>query len=173
MVGSSWRPSPNTSKRQRPPPRQTCALSSRSTRSGRWRLAGNCSPRSALGRKPKRHTRPLCTRSSVPSAAPSCGVWKPPTALNYREPKPGTHAQEHARQHLQDRHAPHDTAHAGPTDRGRSPAVHHTDGRNRRGAVADMQRHTAAHTPHESHTGHQRMRRQYGKQGIASSYQRP
>ena len=77
-AGSSWRPSPNTSKRRRPPPRQTCAPSSRSTRSGRWRWAGNCSPPSALRRRPKRHTRPLCTRSSVPTAAPSCGVSKTP-----------------------------------------------------------------------------------------------
>ena len=56
------------------PQRPTCAPSSQSTRSGRWRWAGNCSPPSVLRQKPKQHTQPLCTKSSVPSAAPLCGV---------------------------------------------------------------------------------------------------
>ena len=75
---SSWRPSPSASGQQRPPLRPTCAPTSRSTRSGRWRWAGNCSPPSALRRRPGRHTRPLCTKSSVPSPAPSRGAWRSP-----------------------------------------------------------------------------------------------
>ena len=77
-AGSSWRPSPSASGRQRSPTRPRCAPSSRSTRSGRWHWASNCSQPSALRRRPKRHTQPLCTKSSVPSAAPSCGAWETP-----------------------------------------------------------------------------------------------
>ena len=47
----------------------------RSTRSWRWRWADNCCPPSALRRKPEQRTQPLCTMTSVPSAAPSCDVW--------------------------------------------------------------------------------------------------
>ena len=75
-AGSTWRPSLNG--RQRPPPRPTCAPSSRSTRSGRWYWASNCSPPSALRRKPRRLKRPWCTKSSVPSAAPLCDAWVTP-----------------------------------------------------------------------------------------------
>ena len=75
-AGSNWRPSPNASGRGGPQQRPTCAMFARSTRSGRWQWGGNCSPPSALRRKPKRHTQPLCTRCSVPSAAPACGVWE-------------------------------------------------------------------------------------------------
>ena len=57
------------------PLRPTCAQSSRSIRSVRWRWASNCNPPSAQRRKPKQHTWPLCTKSSVPSAAPLCGAW--------------------------------------------------------------------------------------------------
>ena len=60
------------------PLRPTCAPSSRSTRSGRWRSASNCSPPSTLRQRPRQHTRPLCTRSSVPSAAPLCDAWETP-----------------------------------------------------------------------------------------------
>ena len=77
-AGSSWRPPPSASGRQRPPLRPTCAPSLRSTRSGRWRWASNCSPPSAMRRRPRGRTRPLCTKSSVPSAAPSCSAWETP-----------------------------------------------------------------------------------------------
>ena len=60
-VGSSWKPSRNG--RQRPTLRPTCAPSSRSTRSGRWHWASNCNRPSALRQTPRRHTRPLCTKS--------------------------------------------------------------------------------------------------------------
>ena len=67
--------------------RPTCAASSRSARSGRWRWASNCSPRFAVRRRPRRHTRPLCTKSSVPSAAPLCNAWETPQGP---EPQPAT-----------------------------------------------------------------------------------
>ena len=82
---SSWRPSRNA--RQRPPLRPTCAPSSRSTRSGRWHWASNCSPPSALRRRLRRRTRPWCTKSSVPSAAPLCDAWVTPQGP---EPQPAT-----------------------------------------------------------------------------------
>ena len=44
----------------------------------RWRCASNCSPSSTLRRRARQHTRPLCTKFSVPSAAPSCGAWRTP-----------------------------------------------------------------------------------------------
>ena len=84
-AGSSWKQSRN--RRQRPPMRPTCAPSSRSTRSGRSHWAGNCSPPSALQRRARRHTRPLCTKSSVPSAAPLCDAWVSPQGP---EPQPAT-----------------------------------------------------------------------------------
>ena len=69
------------------PLRPTCAQSSRSTRSGRWRWGSNCSPPSTLRRRPRRHTRLLWTKSSVPSAALLCDVWETPQSP---EPQPTT-----------------------------------------------------------------------------------
>ena len=84
-AGSSWRPSWHG--RQRPPLSPTCALSSRSNISGRWHWASSCSPPVALRRRPRRHTRPLCTKSSVPSAVPLCDAWVAPQGP---EPQPAT-----------------------------------------------------------------------------------
>ena len=96
---------PQREGRAETPQRPTCVPSSRSSGSGRWRWAGNCSPPSALRQKPRGHTRPLCTRSSVPSARPRAARGKPPRALNHREPKPGTDSHEHAGQHSRGRPA--------------------------------------------------------------------
>ena len=82
--------------RHRPPLRPTCAPSSRSTRSGRWHRASNCSLRSALRRRPRRRTRPWCTKSSVPSAAPSCDAWVTPQGP---EPQPATGPAATTRSH--------------------------------------------------------------------------
>ena len=128
---SNWRPSPSTSERRRPPLRETCAPFLRCIRSGRWRWADNCCPPSVLRQKPKQRTQTLCTRSSVPSAAPSCDVWGSAKALTHHKPKPGTRPHEHARRHHQDHRAPPDTAHACPARCDRSPVVagHHADQR--------------------------------------------
>ena len=39
-------------------------------------LASNCSAPSKLRRRPRQHTRHLCTKSSAPSAAPLCNAWE-------------------------------------------------------------------------------------------------
>ena len=44
-------------------------------------------PPSALRQRPRRHTRPSCTESSVPSAAPLCDAWVTPQGP---EPRPAT-----------------------------------------------------------------------------------
>ena len=59
----------------------------RSTRSGRWHWASNCSPPSALRRRPRRRKRPWCTKFSVPSAAPLCDAWVTPQGPG---PQPAT-----------------------------------------------------------------------------------
>ena len=93
-AGSRWRPSRN--RRRKPPLSPTCALSSRSTRSGHWRWAGSCSPPSALRRRPGRRTRPWCTKFSVPSAAPLYDVWVTPQGPDPR-PTTGPTATKHGR----------------------------------------------------------------------------
>ena len=131
---------------------------------GAWCTAVHSHLKSALNiafrgaRPPRRHTRPLCTRSSVPSAAPSCGAWESPTALNHHKPKPGTHPHEHAGR-PSGPPCTADAAHACPAHRSRSPAV--------------QQQHTTAHTRRESRTGHPQVRRQHGSPGITSSRRRP
>ena len=104
MAGSSWEPSPSSNRRQRPPLRPTCAQSSRSTGSGRWRWASNCSPPSTLRPRPRRHTRPLCTKSSVPSAAPLCDAWETPQSP---EPQPATGAAGTTHRHARATRIPH------------------------------------------------------------------
>ena len=131
MSGSNWSPSPSASGRQRPPPRQSCAPFPRSDRSGRWRWAGNCRLPSTLRQKPHEHTQPLCTRSSVHSAAPSCGVWENPQGPKPPRAKSRNTPPELARRHHQDRSALPNTAHACPAHHGRWQALeeHHTDRR--------------------------------------------
>ena len=85
MAGSRWRLSRN--RRRKPPLSPTYAPSSRSTRSGHWRWVGSCSPPSALRRRPGRRTRPWCTKSSVPSAAPLYDVRVTPQGP---DPRPTT-----------------------------------------------------------------------------------
>ena len=68
----------------------------RSARSGRWRWANDCSPPSALRRRPRRHTRPLCTKSSVPSAAPWWNAWETPQGPE-THPATGPAATTHSR----------------------------------------------------------------------------
>ena len=104
-------------------------------------------PRPALRWKPKQHTQPLCTGSSVPSAAPSCGVWQTPQGSNHREPKPGTHPNEHARRHHRDRRALPNTAHACPAHHGRSSAVegHHTNWRTLQEPEGHCERYAMTH----------------------------
>ena len=101
-VGSSWRPSRNG--RQRPQLCQTCAPSSQSTRSGRWHSASNCSPLSALRRRPRLRTRPWCTKSSVPSAAPLCDAWVTPQGP---EPQPATGPAATTRRRTRATRVPH------------------------------------------------------------------
>ena len=84
-AGCRWRQPRH--RRQKPPLRPTCAPSSRSTRSGHWHWASNCSPPSALRQRPRRRTRPWCTKTSVPSAAPLCDAWVTPQGP---EPRPAT-----------------------------------------------------------------------------------
>ena len=85
--GAGQRSQPNTRgplPGRRP---RECYRAPQSARSGRWRWAHDCSPPSALRQRPRRHMRPLCTKSSVPSAAPLCGAWETPQGP---EPHPAT-----------------------------------------------------------------------------------
>ena len=117
-------------RRRKPPLSPTYAPSSRSTRSGHWRWVGSCSPPSALRRRPGRHTRPWCTKSSVPSAAPLYDVRvTPPRALTRDQPQdlqrrqqlgPRTYGPER-----QPRRPPHPPTHPPPPSS--HPPPNHTN----------------------------------------------
>ena len=118
--GSNWtansnlRPSPSTSERRRPPLRETCAPFSRSTRSARWRWADNCYPSSALRRKPKQRTQPLCTRLRGTAPGALDQEWRGITHYQQQRTPAGSGGEPHPGPSASSNEGPPTTTTSGP-----------------------------------------------------------